>query len=184
MRLAGVLFLFVLLSACASHKTKVPDMPASETMTPPPAPEAQDQPQEMTEIDFNKGKTDLTPESKKKIQRLVDTAQRQGSIANVKAITWGDLEYPSVHNSNDLDKDVTLVVKRNDVLGKYLKKLLEDKDVEMFNMAEREVSINQIATDEKIRTSLEIAGIPNTDTSVKVPGKASKSIVIFIMEEE
>lgn len=41
-----------------------------------------------------------------------------------------------------------------------------------------------ISDEAEIKKSLEIAGIPNTDTTVKVPGKASKSVVIFIMEEE
>lgn len=179
----GVILFLALFAGCSGHPKKVHDTPASETMTPA-AEEAQTQPQEIAEITFSKGKSKLGTKAKQKLQAVLDKVERKGTISKIKAITWGDLEYPSVFNSKDLDRDITLVVKRNYELGNYLQEIVRDINIETFNMAEREIAINKLATDENIKKSLETAGIPNTDTSVKVPGKASKSIVIFIMEEE
>lgn len=183
MQLVGVILILALFTGCGSRPKKIHDTPASETMTPA-AEEAENQPQEIAEITFGKGKTELGPRAKQKLQDVLEKVERKGTISKIKAITWGDLEYPSVYNSKDLDLDITLVIKRNFELGNYLQELVKDMKVETFNMAEREVAINKLATEENIKKSLETAGIPNTDTSVKVPGKASKSIVIFIMEEE
>ncbi|WPU64164.1 hypothetical protein [Peredibacter starrii] len=181
MRLFWFFFIVIMMVSCGSGK-KVSDQPADDTMTPPSEQSAITK-QESTEIAFKKGSGDLTPQAKKELERLYEKFNHDG-VSKVKAVTWGDLEYPSVHNSKDIEDDTTLVVKRNMELGTYLKKLTENENIEMFNMAERSAAVNKISTDENIKVSLESAGIPNTDTAVKVPGKASKSIVIFIKEEE
>ncbi|WP_408097179.1 hypothetical protein ACJVC5_19270 [Peredibacter sp. HCB2-198] len=181
MRPILVLFIMIFFSSCGSGK-KVSDTPTDDTMTPPSEQSAQKK-QEMVEISFKKGSDKLTPKAKEEMEQLYQKFNHEG-ITKAKALTWGDLEYPSVHNSKDIDNDTTLVVKRNLALGTYLKKLTEIEDVTMINMAERSAAINKISTDENIKEPLESAGIPNTDTAVKVPGKASKSIVIFIKEEE
>lgn len=173
--------LMMFLLSCGSGK-KVIDSPASETMTPRSEQAAPIQ-QEMVEITFIKGKEKIGSDAKEQMKELYVKFESEG-VTDIKAITWGDLEYPSVYNSRDVEEDTTLVVKRNLELGEYLKELTGIKDIELFNMAERSTAIHKIASDENIKKSLETAGIPNTDTAVKVPGKASKSIVIFIREEE
>lgn len=181
MRFIWCCFILVLMVSCGSGK-KVSDRPADDTMTPP-SEQAAKKKQEMTEITFKKGSDELTPKAKTNLDELYQKFNHDG-VSKVKAVTWGDLEYPSVHNSKDIEDDTTLVVKRNLELGTYLKKLTENEDIEMINMAERSAGVSKISTDENIKEALESAGIPNTDTAVKVPGKASKSIVIFIKEEE
>lgn len=181
MRMIWSVWLMVFLFSCGSGK-KISDSPTSETMTPR-SEQAVPIQQEMVEITFSKGKEKIGSRSKEQMKELYSKFESDG-VTNIKAITWGDLEYPSVYNSRDVEEDTALVVKRNLELGEYLKELTGIKEIELFNMAERSSAINQIATDESIKKSLETAGIPNTDTAVKVPGKASKSIVIFIREEE
>lgn len=139
----------------------------------------------VTEISFNKGKTNLSQTARNEIKALWQKASKKGKVDEVKVITWADQEYPSVHENKLSEKQVNLVKKRNSEIEKFIEGLSKDADVETFSMAERPGALEKLVTSEdaKIKKSLETAGIPNTDTTVKVPGKASKSVVIFIMEE-
>lgn len=139
----------------------------------------------VTEISFNKGKTNLSQTARNEIKALWQKASEKGKVDEVKVITWADQEYPSVHENKLSDKQVNLVKKRNAEIEKFIEGLSKDADIETFSMAERPGALEKLVTSEdaKIKKSLETAGIPNTDTTVKVPGKASKSVVIFIMEE-
>lgn len=139
----------------------------------------------VTEITFSKEKATVSKQAQEEIRALYQKAKARGKIDEVKVITWGDQEYPSVHEKKLSQKQVNLVDKRNDALESYIDKLTKGADVETFSMAERPGALNRLfsSEDAQIKKSLETAGIPNTDTTVKVPGKASKSVVIFIMDE-
>lgn len=140
----------------------------------------------VTEVTFHKEKSSLSSAAKNDLKHLYERATKKGKIHDIKVITWGDQEYPSVHEKRLSKKQIKLVDKRNKTLERYLLGLTKDTvDVETYSMAERPGTLNRLfaSEDARIKKSLETAGIPNTDTSVKVPGKASKSIVIFIMEE-
>lgn len=140
----------------------------------------------VTEVKFDKEKASLSKTAKEDLKNLYEKAAKKGKIHEVKIITWGDQEYPSVHEKRLSDKQIKLVDKRNKALEKYLIALTKDNvDVDSHSMAKRPGTLNRLfaSEDARIKKSLETAGIPNTDTSVKVPGKASKSVVIFIMEE-
>lgn len=140
----------------------------------------------VTEVTFTKEQATLSKAAQEDIRKLYQKAAKRGKIDEVKVVTWGDQEYPSVHEKRLSEKQIKLVEKRNDALEKYLDQITKGADVETYSMAERPGTLNRLfaSEDAKIKKSLETAGIPNTDTSVKVPGKASKSVVIFIMEEE
>ncbi len=140
----------------------------------------------VTEITFSKEKAFISDEARTELQALNRKATSRGKVEEIKVITWGDQEYPSVHDKKLSVTQQNLVKMRNDALEKYLDDLSSDAKIETFSMAERPDALNKLfSSDEaQIKKSLETAGIPNTDTTVKVPGKASKSVVIFIMEEE
>lgn len=140
----------------------------------------------VTEINFDKTKANISKQAKDDLKELYQKASKKGKIDEVQVITWGDQEYPSVHEKRLSKKQIDLVEKRNQTLKNYLIGLTKDNvDVETHSMAERPGTLKRLfdSEDARIKKSLETAGIPNTDTSVKVPGKASKSVVIFIMEE-
>ncbi len=139
----------------------------------------------VTEITFSKEKATISKQAQEEIKALYQKAKARGKIDEVKVITWGDQEYPSVHEKKLSQKQLNLVNKRNDALESYIDQLTKGADVETFSMAERPGALNRLfsSEDAQIKKSLETAGIPNTDTTVKVPGKASKSVVIFIMDE-
>lgn len=137
----------------------------------------------VTEFAFAKGKSRLTPAAQTQIQEIVAKAQKAGKIQEVKVISWGDAEYPSVHTKKLSKAEINLVKERNKSVEKYVKNQ-QDASVKSYSMAERPGTFSEIfsSTDAKIKKSLEIAGIPTTDTAVKVPAKASRSIVIVILE--
>ena len=140
----------------------------------------------VAEITFSKEKAFISDEARKELQALQRKAESRGKVEEIKVITWGDQEYPSVHEKKLSEAQQKLVKMRNDALERYLDEISKDAKIETFSMAERPDALNKLfSSDEaQIKKSLETAGIPNTDTTVKVPGKASKSVVIFIMEEE
>jgi outer membrane protein OmpA-like peptidoglycan-associated protein len=139
----------------------------------------------VTEITFPKEKATISKQAQEEIRALYKKASGKGKIDEIKVITWGDQEYPSVYEKKLSEKQINLVEKRNDAIEKYLGTLNKNTDVETYSMAERPGTLKKLfsSEDAKIKKSLETAGIPNTDTTVKVPGKASKSVVIFIMDE-
>lgn len=140
----------------------------------------------VTEITFDKTKANISKQAKDDLKALYQKAAKKGKIHEVQIITWADQEYPSVHEKKLSEKQMDLVDKRNETLKNYLVGLTKDNvDVSTHSMAERPGTLKKLfdSEDARIKKSLETAGIPNTDTTVKVPGKASKSVVIFIMEE-
>lgn len=140
----------------------------------------------VTEIEFNRQKANISGKDRDQLKELHNKALKKGDIEEIKVISWGDQEYPSVHEKKLSEEQEKLVEKRNTTLKNYLKTIENEAEVETISMASRPSTLDKwlSSDDARIKKSLETAGIPNTDTTVKVPGKASKSIVIFIMEEE
>lgn len=195
MNLNKILILTLVLSSCASkppkdpgpNTTAVKKAQESKTVSMESKQLASEQESNfVTEITFPKEKAAVTKEAKADIKELYQKAHKKGKVHLIQVITWADQEYPSVHEKKLSEKQIHLVDKRNESLKKFLISLTEDNvDVVTHSMAERPGTLKKIfsSEDARIKKSLETAGIPNTDTTVKVPGKASKSVVIFIMEE-
>lgn len=182
----SLLLLPLLIVACASNPTnKEADQKAQTVSMESKQLANEAETSFVTELEFQKNKTGLTKTARNDLKALVNKARAKGKIDEVKVITWADSEYPSVYDKKLSYKQQDLVKKRNRNIENYLEKVSKGTDVESISMAERPNALAKLfATDEaKIKRSLETAGIPNTDTSVKVPGKASKSIVILIMKD-
>ena len=139
----------------------------------------------VTEISFPKGRAGINSAARTDIKKLFEKAKTKGEIDQVKVITWADEEYPSVHSKKLSKSERRLVNRRNDAIEDYLESLDKTIDVDRFSMAERPNALKTLFSteDARVKRSLETAGIPNTDTSVKIPGKASKAIVIFVLKE-
>lgn len=138
----------------------------------------------VTEFSFKKGSDKLSPAAKEEVRKLIADAKARGNIKEVKVITWGDTEYPSVHTKKLSSKDIELVKRRNNAVRDYVKSVNNDIDVDSHSMAERPGLLKDMfnTTDARVKKSLETAGIPTTDTAVKTPSKASRSIVMVIRE--
>ena len=175
-----------LLFACSS-KPELPLPPSSEKKIEHSASieakqtAAQEESSHVAEIKFTKNSSQLTDENKNEIQKQIKEAQKDGTVKNIRVLTWADAEYPSVHTNKLTKEDRNLVKKRNDEIEKYLKSTTQKVNIKTFSMAERPGSLNSMFGTEgsRLKKSLEVAGIPNTDTSIKTPSKASHSIVII-----
>lgn len=138
----------------------------------------------VTEFSFKKGSATLSEAAKEDMRRTINQAKARGGIKEVKVITWGDSEYPSSSTKKLSAAEIDLVKKRNKAISDYAKTVLEGVDVDTHSMAERPGILKDLfnTDDAQVKRSLETAGIPTTDTAVKVPSKASKSIIMVIRE--
>ncbi|MNK95039.1 hypothetical protein D3C87_1152630 [compost metagenome] len=138
----------------------------------------------VAEFAFKKGSPNLSSDAKATLISLIAKARAAGKIDEIKVVTWGDSEYPSVHTKKLSKTEVDLVQKRNSNIENYIEDVTSGSSVKTISMAERPSAISEfIGSDSaEVKKSLEQAGIPTTDTSVKSPSKASKSIVIISVE--
>lgn len=189
-----LLLILLLAAACASKDAKDPGSSAGVSKKPQESKTvsmeakqlaSEEETNLVTEISFAKEKSAISSAARNDLRALYNKARAKGEIDEVKVITWADQEYPSVHEKRLSEEQINLVKRRNNAISKYFNDLNTDIEVETYSMAERPSAINRMfsSEDADLKKSLETAGIPNTDTTVKVPGKASKSVVIFIMEE-
>jgi outer membrane protein OmpA-like peptidoglycan-associated protein len=187
------------LGACSHKKTKE-DLAEHPEEAPPKTAEspkpvqstieakglaAEQEASYVTELTFPKGKNQLTPDAHERLTKIIDKARAHGKISDVKVITWADAEYPSVHTKNLSRTQVRLATERNDEIKRFLKNIDSQAKVTTYNMAERPSALSDLfgTSNAQIKKSLEVAGIPNSDTSVKTPPKASKSIVMVILKD-
>ena len=186
MKNAAALILSALVLSSCTSKPPVNKAPGKETVSIESKQLASEEESNLvTEISFPKGRAGIPETAKADIKRIYQQAAKKGEINQVKIITWADKEYPSVHTKRLHKEERRLVRRRNDAIKNYLESLDKNIDVDRYSMAERPNALKTMFSteDARIKRSLETAGIPNTDTTVKVPGKASKSIVIFVMED-
>lgn len=178
------LFLPLLLIACASHKAEE-NKTASESAQP--SQEArfaanQNNAAYVAEVVFAKGSSRLSPAARKNIRDLMGKI-KTGDVKEIKVVAWSDEEYPSVHTRKLSDREKNLARDR----AENIKSKLEagSAKIEILNMAERPGALGSLlqSDDARIKKSLEIAGIPNTDTAVKAPSKAGHGIVMVILQE-
>jgi PBP1b-binding outer membrane lipoprotein LpoB len=184
-----ILLIALLVSACASKPD--PKMPKeSKPQAPVVSIESKQLASEqetnlVAEINFRKSKSDVSKQAKNNLKDLFKKAHAKGKIQEIKVITWADQEYPSERKDDLSKQQQTLVSKRNKAIEKCISQLDNSIKIDSISMAERPSALGEMfsSDDAQIKKSLETAGIPNTDSSLKVPGKASKSVVIFLMDE-
>ena len=179
-------------TACAHSNSTAPDKPVAQAAPEAKGPSieakqlaASEQAPFVTEVKFTKNKQELTQASEDKLSKLLNDAQSHGQIEDVKVIAWADEEYPSVHTKKLSISQRALAKHRAEEIKSYVHKLDSQAKVDTYNMAERPGMIGETFRTEnaRVKKALEVAGIPNTDTSVKTPSKASKAIVLVILKE-
>ncbi len=187
-----------MLAACAHTKSKEELAKHPEEAPPKTAVEkpvessieakqvaAEEEASYVTEFTFSKGKNTLTADAQARLTKILAEARKHGEIEDIKVITWADAEYPSVHAHALSKKQVNLATRRNDEVKRFFKKMDKGITVSTYNMAERPRMLSDFlgTPNARVKKSLEVAGIPNSDTSVKSPAKASKSIVMVILKD-
>lgn len=198
-RIKGCLLLSVavVLTHCA-HQESAPitDTTPSASVKKNPAPAApsieakqlaaENEASYVTELTFRKGKNQLSPDAHTQLSQVLDQARAHGQIQDVKVISWADSEYPSANSRALSAGQRKLATRRNDEIKRFLKNMDRDVNVTTYNMAERPGAVSELfsTSNAHIKKSLEVAGIPNTGTRVKLPAKASKSIVMVILKAQ
>lgn len=136
------------------------------------------------ELSFKKKGKSLTKDHQARLNQLLSSALKKGEINEVKVISWADAEYPSAHTKKLLAEERSLADDRNRAIKSFFEEKKMDVEIGTYSMAERANALTEfVGTSEaRVKKSLEIAGIPTTDTSVKFPSKASKSIIMIIMK--
>ena len=190
------------LSACAQNSKKGEaehpinaDAPASKKSAPDAGSSieakqlaATEQATYVTEISFAKKKSTLSKEDEAKLKKIYEQAKKVGTVGEIKEISWSDSEFPSVNTKKLPDAELKLARDRNEAITQFYKKAAADPAIVIkgYSMAERSGSLSALlgSDDAKIKKSLEVAGIPNTDTSSKVNAKASKSIVMVFLKDK
>ena len=179
------------LGACSSHPTEaeIAAPQQKKAAAPGASIEAQQVAAEQKadfvgEITFSKKQKTLSPANQSVIEKLLKDAHGRGKIQEVRVITWADSEYPSINTKKLSNPDQRLVKERNEAIESFLKSQTSDLKIKSYSMAERANSLKDFigSAESRIKKSLEVAGIPTTDTSVKYPSKASKSILLIMME--
>lgn len=180
----ALLALALLQASCSSRqradaeiKDNTPSMAAKQIA-------AEEEASYVTEFTFTKGSANLSDEAKASLRNTIDSARKSGQVDEIKVITWGDAEYPSVHTDKLSRAEIDLVKKRNQAIKNFVESYNKELDVDLYSMAERPGPVQRLlgTSDVRVKRSLETAGVPNTDSSVKMPSKASKSIVMVIVE--
>ena len=192
--------LLTLLNACSSkppkNNPKAGMSPETAKMAPPetlPSIEAKQLANEqqttyVTEFSFKKGSDELTPIARKKLKEFEEKALKKGEIDTIKVITWADQEYPSVEKKKLTKDQIALVEKRNEKIKSFLKTDQAHKkysgDVELISMAQRPNLLSSLfsSEDERIKKSLESAGIPNSKNKEIKTAKSSRSIILILMK--
>ncbi len=137
----------------------------------------------VTEFAFPTKSKALSADAKRKLTKVLADSQAdpKTEVDTVKLIVWADQEYPSVHTKELPEAQVKLAQERGDTVAKWLNNN-NVGDIEVVNMAKRPGMLSDLfgSEDHRIKKALEVAGIPNTDTSVKAPPKKGHAIVIVL----
>jgi hypothetical protein len=146
---------------------------------------AEEQAAFVVEVKFAKNQHKLPAAAKLKIKKLVQQANSAGKLSRVQVAVWADQEYPSVHTKALSSDQVELVKRRGQEVSSVIEAVEKDADPEVHNMAERPGMWGELVSNAgaRLKKAFEVAGIPNTDTSVKSPSKASHAIVLISVEE-
>ncbi len=180
--------------SCSSHPT------VAEVVAPAPVPiktaakpvlsietqqvAAEQKAEFVTELSFHQKQERLSAANKAMIQKLIVDAGKHGKVQEYRVITWADAEYPSLQAKKLPANERAIANRRNKAIQSYIEKQNSHVKVKTYSMAERANALKEFvgSSEARIKKSLESSGIPTTDNSVKYPPKASKSIIMAVME--
>jgi hypothetical protein len=177
--------LILVLAACA-HKTETVQTttPAIETESLANRAAREADATYFVEIEFKKGSDTLTDNSRSAISSLLNRARAEGTLNDVKVLSWADDEYPSSSKKKLSKAQRRLADGRNRNIKDLIKESAGRVDVDAHNMAERPAAISRWfnTPDARFKKSLVAAGLPTTADGPAVTGRASKSVVLVTLK--
>lgn len=131
-----------------------------------------------TEIIFQAGTAQLTPESQARLDALIVDAHKRGQIDQVKVLSWGDISYPPTGGAQAPKGQKDLAKNRNRAIENYIEKKNTSLYVESYNMAERPSALQDLlnTSEARVKSSLEKAGITHDTTH-----RGSRAMVMVIV---
>ena len=118
----------------------------------------------VTEINFAKGKTEISKDEAQQLQQAIREAGKSGTVKNIKVLVWSDKEYPAEKTKAEKN-DIKLAKERAQKLRSLLKKDLNSSDVDTYNMAERPNAIAKLfrTSDALVKEKAETEGLAPSD---------------------
>lgn len=172
-------FILLLLGACASRQPSV----VTETRGLDAADLSAITGAHYASLEFSKGDSDLSKESKMFLNELAALVDREGKeIEEIKVLAWADKEYPGKAQKAST-KDILLAKERARAIKEYLTDDLHSQEkIDLFNMAKRPGLLSKMVRteDEAVKNAIEQMG-PTATTlgNGKISySKASKAMVI------
>lgn len=140
------------------------------------------------EVKFNAGSATLTAETKAQLDGLIAAASKRGELDEIKVLAWSDREYPANENVKLPSAQRSLADKRAEAVEEYIDnlKLQDDVDVDKYNMAHRPGFVARVfnTSDARFKRTLVAAGLPTTADDPKIPNKASRAIVMALIDRD
>lgn len=135
------------------------------------------------EIRFDPGSAQLTESAKASLDAVLRQAQSNGKLDEALVLSWADEEYPSKEQKKLSKYQRDLADDRNKAVKDYVKSA-KSIDVDSYNMASQPNILQKWfnTTDNKLKNSLQAAGLPTTADSTMAPGKASHSVILIKIE--
>lgn len=172
------------LGTACTHTKSVDDRPMTPGQSVTQAASQEANASYVVELKYKKGSSELTDESKARLNELVKTARAEGRLDEIKVLSWADQEYPSAQQKKLSEAQRDLATRRNDVVENYIDSMKWNVDVDTYNMAKQPNAFSRWfnTSDARIKKSLVAAGLPTTADSVQYPSKASHSIVMVLLK--
>lgn len=146
---------------------------------------AEEQAAFVAEIKFAKNKHNLSSSAKAAIQKLVAQSKKSGDLSEIQIAVWADQEYPSVHTKTLSSEQVELAKQRGQEISNLIATTEKTVEPKVHNMAERPSLWGDLVKNAgaRLKKAFEVAGVPNSDTSVKSPSKASHAVILLSVQQ-
>lgn len=137
------------------------------------------------EVEFQKGSTQLTEQSRSAITSLLNRARAEGHVKDVKVLSWADQEYPTSGQKKLAGAQRRLADSRNRSIRGYVDSLNYNVDVDIHNMAERPSAVARWfnTSDARFKRAMVAAGLPTTADAAPATGRASHAVVLVTLKE-
>lgn len=141
-----------------------------------------------TTIVFDEGKSTLSRNDKKQLQKLADKAHDdKREIDEIRILAWSDKEYPEPDKKKASEQEILLAANRAQAIKNFLEEdLNEYEDIDAYNMARRPDFLSKLLRDDEFSVKEAFEGSGATGTKLADGktsySKASKALVIIDYE--
>lgn len=161
------------------HELKPPAMPPASRLARQIA--AESEASSVIELSFERGRDQLEPAEAQTLNARIEAARKRHGVATARLVVWAEEEYPSQSRGRLAAPERELAERRATTLSSLVSSLAPGVKVERYNMAVRAGVFQRViaSREARVKQAFENAGVPNTDTHVRVPGKAGRAIIFL-----